>query len=171
LKKSRLSPVDKIFKFYEWMANEVLFNAVASVFATQYLSPNPPSRKMIKNINSHGVSILNGIKNSAWDMTYLTYWGKSVKRNSCLNLLCSKDKGMIKIAKHLFSDESIPQEDSLTKLIGSCWGKYTRGIVEKYFDVLNCVNKDGDRDVQLPARFSMFPEMTKTLETELIAGK
>ena len=103
---------------------EALFNAVASVFATIFLSPNPPEGKMIEGIgSSDNLKFLHGIQKAAWDMTYITYWGKSIRMSQPTTtwLLCSNDKAMKRIAKALFVPDEHNEELSLTNFVSEYW--------------------------------------------------
>src|SRR3990172_6556150 len=124
LKKSTLSPKQQIEAYFKWMEEEALFNAVASVFATIFLSPNPPEGKMIEGIgSSDNLKFLHGIQKAAWDMTYITYWGKSIRMSQPTTtwLLCSNDKAMKRIAKALFVPDEHNEELSLTNFVSEYW--------------------------------------------------
>lgn len=173
LKKSNsLTPEQQMDVFYKWMVEETLFNAVASVFASLYLSHNPPEKKMIKGIESLDTSKLyHGIQNAAWDLVYIAHWGKCIRQspNNISWLLCSNDKAMRLIAKSLFVPEEQDEETSLINMLSICWNPNSaRNIAKTIINYSEGVqNNTSERNEILKKRFGQFPDMIKNLEIEL----
>jgi hypothetical protein len=172
LKKSTLSPEQQIEAYFKWMEEETLFNAVASLFATIFLCPNPPEKKMIKGIGSNdNLQLLCGIKNAAWDITYISHWGKSVKISPPTTtwLLCSHDKAMKRIAKTLFVPDEHNEEVSLMNFVSEYWDERRAStVVNTIIKHLTAAKEnESERNKILSERFMRFPRMIKDLENDL----
>jgi len=87
------------FMYYQWH-----FSAPATILAIQLFSTNRP-KGVFKNIHSCERSVvLKGVRNTAWDLVYITEWFKRIKhqvqRNE-LSVICSRDGALISAAELL----------------------------------------------------------------------
>jgi hypothetical protein len=90
---------------------------------------------MIKNINSSNFHKLKeGLKNAAWDLTYLAEWRKRCKSQpETIWFLCPHDKLLQVIARSLYLKQGEKNESALKNLINYYWGKREGGKVYGYY--------------------------------------
>jgi hypothetical protein len=153
--KSNDDDVEAAEDFISWMAEDSFFNAVSTVFTLIFFSPNRFS-KMIKGINSiSSQSLHDGLKNAAWDLAYITQWGKYCLNadQDCLWLLCSNDHALREIATWYLADGSL--QDPLYSLLEQFWGnKKAKRIINTYNNIVSKVDRDKrKRNLALSDRF------------------
>lgn len=163
--------IEKAEKFIEWMANEIYFSNVLSVFSLLLLAPNRLS-KMIKGINSSDMQKLSeGIKNAAWDCTYLKYWLNLINNTSSnvICFLCSNDKVMKKIALSMLAGDIKTGDETLLEQFKEFWGeKDGSNINDKYKEQREIVSKDQEkRKSSVKDRLTKVNDMIEKLENEL----
>jgi hypothetical protein len=125
----------RLVRFLDWAYENWFFSAPVIAFAAICFSPTTP-RGILKHLRSSDRCLaLKGLRNSAWDLTYVTEWLERLKsqdRCKCLYVLCSCDKTLRTVARCLLShtetsEESI--EPHLRDLLGgSVYEHYTRLI-------------------------------------------
>lgn len=99
-------PEKKMTELLDWMYYSWHFSAPATFLAIQALSHDPP-KDVFKNIGSTDrKKALDGIKNAAWDLVYITAWFERIKNQAQANeltVLCSRDKVLLTVAELLRS--------------------------------------------------------------------
>jgi hypothetical protein len=153
-----------------WMENESYFNAIAGIFSLVFFSPKRYG-KMLKGINSISkTKLLSGLKNAAWDMTYIRYWSKSCKDadENKFWLLCSNDIALRRVASHIFEDPELG-EGHLLQTLESYWGQNkAKQILKVYHHAWDRVASDeAARDAVLLPRFQNIDRSIAALEGQL----
>jgi len=163
--------LQKAEKYIEWMANDIYFSNVSSIFSLILLAPNRMSR-MVKGINSNNVQKLSeGIKNAAWDCTYIRHWLKLINNSPSDNIcfLCSNDNAMKKIALSLYPKDNKTEEETLLEHFTEYWGdKDGLKLYKKYKTERDSVSKNEEvRKNNVKNRLEKVDEMIEKLEVSL----
>ena len=80
LELSLLDRRTKARSLMEWMVADFIVAGPAAMFATMYLSPRAAKAGMMKHLRSKDrAKALAGVKNAAWDITYLSEFVRRVK--------------------------------------------------------------------------------------------
>jgi hypothetical protein len=80
---------------------------------------------MIKGINSNNKEkLIHGVRNAAWDLTYITYWGDKAEheQGESIWFLCSNDKVLKKIAESILIEKGLERDDFLKDIFIGFWG-------------------------------------------------
>lgn len=143
LELGELKPKDKALSFSRWMYEDfVTFAGPAAIFACLYFSPRFEKKGLLKNLKSgNRDKAIDGVKNAAWDITYISQFTKyindNLQENSKRYIFASFDKKLIIIAGAVFSDF-----EDLFKLFREYWDEADAFVIaEKLFDYLDCVSK------------------------------
>lgn len=169
--KSGGADVQKAEKFISWMADDSYFSDVSSIFSLLFLAPNRLP-KMVKGINSESTQKLSeGIKNAAWDCTYVKHWLRLIKSTSSdtICFLCSHDKVMKKIALSLLPNDQMTGDETLLAEFKEYWGEKDGGqIFNQYKEKREFASKDKEkRQTSVKKRLEGINEMIKNLESKL----
>jgi len=80
-----MRPIEKIQNFFKWMCDHLLISEYLLVYVTM-LFTQQGGIKAPKHANSNDVEeIVNGCKNQAWDIAYLTYWSTFYSNTDAYN--------------------------------------------------------------------------------------
>ena len=134
-------------QFLDWMHSNWYFSAPATILAAKCFSGRPP-RDILKDLHHRDRRrALRGLCNCAWDLTYATYWGQSLKRQSDENriyIFCSRDKALRQIAHLLLAESHFEDADiqqTLWETLGvSVYGHYV-DLVARENDPGGAVNR------------------------------
>ncbi len=105
--QASLTPLERIMRLLDWMERDFIVAGPAAMLACIYFAPlSPPKKGLLKQLKSpdRGRAIA-GIKNAAWDITYLSDFVKRVNDTpggETRYLLASLDTSMHLIARSLF---------------------------------------------------------------------
>jgi len=104
LSRHRGSKESRMTAFLDWMYHSWQFSAAATVFAMQMFSSNRP-KGAFKGVDSkeRGL-ILEGVKNTTWDLVYVTEWFTRIRtqaEENELSVICSRDFALIRTAELL----------------------------------------------------------------------
>jgi hypothetical protein len=95
----------QITELAKWMYEDFIIGGPALIFAVYYLTPNSKRKGLLKNLRSNDRQrALDGIKNAAWDVTFLSDWILRISRQkekNTLTILCSLDRNLIRLANML----------------------------------------------------------------------
>lgn len=126
LELTHRKPLDRALALLEWMMDEYFLAGPAAIFASMYFSPNAARKRLIKQLRSEDRErALAGIRNAAWDMTYLsdlTLRMRSEGDGPGRYIFASGDRGLAKIARLIPIDAEPHQlEDELARLMSIWW--------------------------------------------------
>lgn len=106
-----LSPRSRIAKartLIEWMISDFIVAGPAVMFASMYLSPRAAKARMMKQLRSEARDrALAGIRNAAWDITYLSEFVRRIKSadyDSQRFVLATGDRTLAELGGVLFQD-------------------------------------------------------------------
>lgn len=80
------------------------FRNPALILGIYYLTPKAQRSGLLKNLRSHRREKALGIRNAAWDITFLSEWILPISRQNSentLTILCSLDRNLIRLANML----------------------------------------------------------------------
>lgn len=98
---SDLHPFQKAMGLLDWMIEEFIWAGASALFAAACLSPNNRGQKIKRLRSASRDNAVASIKNTAWDMTYLGYFGASVSKgsfNKTRYIFASNDRALREVA-------------------------------------------------------------------------
>lgn len=117
----------KMMRFLNWSHAEFLIGGPATALAALYLAPNSPRKRLLRSLRAlDRERAILGIRNAAWDLTYLSDFAKKVQEQDeqrRIHVLCSFDASVRRIAKVVVSD-AVP--------VGDDEGGYHRLFVDNW---------------------------------------
>jgi hypothetical protein len=148
LERSSASQLQKMLTFEDWMINEYFLSASGALFGNFFLSPSR-FKKMIKNLNSPQQRLrLRGVRNAAWDITFIQEWSGHVRKESGTRQLwlgVSNDKAVLKTASRILSTNNfsgIGPGARLLNILREDWGDSKAEIIfKKYCELKNRASK------------------------------
>ncbi len=168
---------EKMRRFVEWMRDEFVFGASATVFAHYYFAPGKPKRRMLKSLRSQDRQLaLWGIRNAAWDLNLVADWARHVQRQEQefkLWVLCSRDASIGRIAGDLLSPggPEITTEQLAEALFVKHWGlALGRRLLRHYLDAGATIGDSGRADHDRRSMMSK-DNFIRTLEAEITAWR
>lgn len=113
LELSNLSPKERMLALLDWMISDFMLAGPAAIYCSMYFAPLAMKAGMFKQLRSPNRDrALNGIKNAAWDVTYLSELVRhatSSNHDSDRFILATADKAVAQVAPLLFLDaEDLP---------------------------------------------------------------
>jgi hypothetical protein len=140
------------------MYEAFIIGGPALIFAIYYLTPNSQRRGLLKNLRSDNRQrALDGVKNAAWDVTFLSDWILRVdrqKKEKMLTILCSLDRNLIRLANLLAPKRIDPNspdslKPSLTELLAP-WGNQVSKQVSEIIDRFLSTRDNPRRQIHRP---------------------
>ena len=168
-------PVEKFECFLDWIYKEYVFISTAVIFGLIWLS-NQRLAGMLKNVGSSDRDkVLRGVRNTTWDMTVAYYWcrhARATKGDGVFWLLCTADKGLKAVARHLFATHERPGElEQKTRLLFCNYlGEKEGGrIHDRFVDMEKKHRSDSSRRAyKLGCPSELYPDIDE-LEKELLS--
>jgi len=157
--KGHGSPTEKMISFLRWSFREALSNAAAITFAKIFLGRNRPAG-MIKGIDAEDPNrCLRGIRNAAWDLVYLSDWGRTVEQDDELKafLLCSGDAALRSLADGFCAPRGTDELQGRLKLLRAGFGERNAAEINAFYEaelaraVADPVARQAELDERPPA--------------------
>ncbi|WP_447953227.1 hypothetical protein [Sphingopyxis chilensis] len=123
-----LSPVERFGRLLDWMADEFILAGPAAMFCTKFLSPRAPRAGLVKGFRSPDRDrALAGVRNAAWDVTYLSELTRRAQPGSYAKARCifaSADRALTELAPLLLIDveEASDYLHALSERLEPWWG-------------------------------------------------
>lgn len=133
---SIMPDIEKAKRFICWLINDYFVAGPAMIFAMIYFSPNKLGQ-LIKSLRANDrCEAIKGVKNAAWDLTYLSEFVKKVNESSFEKqryIFVTNDKVLSKLAEYLIIDAEDINEVELKyrKILSNRWKKKDAGIIAK----------------------------------------
>lgn len=149
LELSEMAPVDRAKVLLDWMADDFFLAGPAAIFATMYFSPFASKRRLFKQLRSGDRErAIAGIRNAAWDITYLSHFVAQRKRSNEENiffLLATADRGLASIAPILMIDaDEKDYADLLATSLSGWWPPHDAStIADAWFTRVHAVETKG----------------------------
>jgi hypothetical protein len=129
LELAPISAADRIEKLIQWMVDDFIFAGPAAVFASRYFAPRAAKAGMIKQLRSSDRKrAIAGIRNAAWDLTYLSDFTLRVEGGHARNqrfVLATADTTLSELGSLLFieSDGYDDFESSMATRFVAWWDR------------------------------------------------
>ena len=148
--------------FLDWSFDRWYMIAAATALAAMLFSPSPPGKALKDLRNSNRSLALEGVRNCAWDLTYITVWLELLRMQSdknCLYSFCSRDKVLRRVAQHMLGGPNT--ETMLQGLLGTDVRDLYVQLVARQHEMGRAINQSGSRD----AAYGL--QITSTLEQQM----
>lgn len=103
LELSDRKPIERILALLDWMLADFFLAGPAAVFASMYFSPNAAKKRLMKFLRSADrEKAIDGVRNAAWDMTYLSEFARRIDKEADglgRFIFATGDRGLAEIAK------------------------------------------------------------------------
>lgn len=143
--------IERMLGLMDWMRDDFIVAGPAALLATFYFAPNSPPRDgLLKALRSpNRQRAIEGAKNTAWDITYLSEFISKVNQHSDGRkrfIFASHDQGLLSIAKLLFEvSENGLDAGLLTKALSALWPAQQAHKITSEFERLFSVIGDPSR--------------------------
>lgn len=174
LELAPMEPADKLMALFDWMNEDFLLASPALMFAARYWAPNLPRAGLIKHVKAPDRSrALNGARNAAWDITYLSKFIRKVSAGEAKKervVLATGDRLLAEIAPILlYGRESEERHPSLEEALSRWWpGKFASNFCNAFFKAAEQAagRSRWENETQDPV-----DRFTEQLEANLLASK
>ncbi|WP_354065372.1 hypothetical protein [Devosia sp. 2618] len=133
LSLTNMSAAERVERLLEWMEEDFIFAGPAAVYAVKYFSPNGVQRRMIKHLRSPSRDrALAGIRNAAWDMTYISDFVDRINKtgHNTQNILVTSDRALADVAELIVQYASVTdQEENLEDGLATWWPEREARII------------------------------------------
>jgi hypothetical protein len=161
LSQQKITPVEKMIRFIDWMHTGFLFGSAALLFANRYFSPSR-HRRMLKGYTKRD------LQNAAWDMTLVHNWRRRALTGAKTGrpaILMSGDKPLKDIARRITAES----EEEYVRQIRDVWGRSVHGmrVFNHYLQAWKDAQADANRRSKVP-NYARQLELIEELERQVI---
>lgn len=149
------SRLDSLLGLLDWMIDDFILAAPAFMYAARYFGPRAASAKMFKSLKAQDrEKTILGIRNAAWDVTYLSEFGRLSGLRDSTNrqyVFASADRPLVELASTLFCGPE-PTEDfpALVEKLEQWWpAREARHIRDRFFECVEHVGAGRNRGADL----------------------
>lgn len=174
LELTNLEPLARATTLMQWMDVDFFFNGPAALFSIAYFGPRSERSGMMKSLRSKDRDrAIAGIKNAAWDITYLGDFARRAKESNFPTeqyILATADKSLAVIAQLLFPRHDLSSAvDEFSAVFCRWWPDAE--AVHLAHALVDCFVKVGQRNGlgSKEKLFSLMPKMAKDGETRMLA--
>lgn len=135
--------IGKVEAILDWMSKDFFMAGPAALCASLYFAPSAPKAGLLKSLRSSDRSqAIAGIKNVAWDITYLSEFTRSVQDRGTETrrfLLATSDKALSRIASALFHNEDTDNTLQMAARLREWWQRPgdAERIAAKFFQLID----------------------------------
>lgn len=120
--------LDRAIALLDWMVDDFFLAGPGAFFASMYFSPLAERKRLIKQLRSEDRErAIAGVKNAAWDMTYLSNFAQCAREagdGPRRILFATADRGLAVIAPRLIIDaEEDKLEDEMIARLKGWWNE------------------------------------------------
>jgi hypothetical protein len=120
------APIDRALALLDWMDRDFLLAGPAAMFVSMYYGPAAARAGLFKQLRSpNREAAIAGVKNAAWDMTYLSDFALRVSNAEAKRhryIFASGDQSLVRIAAKLFlGPEAADGWPSLPEALTEWW--------------------------------------------------
>lgn len=137
-----LSPVERFARLLDWMVEDFILAGPAAMLCTKFLSPRAPRAGLVKGFRSPDRDrALSGVRNAAWDVTYLSELTRRAQPQSYEKARCifaSADRALAELAPLLLIDVEDASEyrHELAGRLEAWWGDDANQIARMLVDAI-----------------------------------
>jgi hypothetical protein len=128
LELSDRKPIERVLALLDWMLADFFLAGPAAIFASMYFSPNAAKKRLMKFLRSADrEKAIDGVRNAAWDMTYLSEFARRIEKEADgpgRFIFATGDRGLAEIAK-LISIDAEPGDlvEELARQMSVWWSE------------------------------------------------
>lgn len=131
-------PVDRAIALLDWMVDDFFLAGPAAFFASMYFSPLTERKRLIKQLRSEDRErAIAGVKNAAWDMTYLSNFAQRMREageGPYRFFFATADRGLAAIASYIVIDAEEDQlEEAMIARLNGWWNERDARILGREF--------------------------------------
>lgn len=173
LSKNTFEDTENVRVFLEWITHDCYTSPGSIIFALLFFSPKRRSLPaMIKKINTGNAdTLIKGVKNAAWDLTYITKYRKLSKNqlDHTIWFFCSNDNLLKIIARSLYLKEDQKIETAVQSLIKDYWGNKKGSKVYEYYNAMKmAISSDTEARIIHNRKIGLrIDQMISDLESEV----
>lgn len=140
-----LSPIQRLERLIRWMVDDFILAAPAAMVCMMLMAPHAPLAGLVKGLRSlDRDKALAGVKNAAWDVTYLSELVRRAAPESYEQARCifaSGDRTLADLAPLLLLDakDRNAYREQLAMRVGPRWRKDAQRIVDILIDGIDAV--------------------------------
>lgn len=165
LERSALSGEEKFHQLLDWSVHPGYFDAVALSFATRLFGRSKPGR-MLKSARSNNIDrCLSGIRNVAWDLTYVSHWASEACKSEGerIWIFCTNDRVCADLAK-----VAVGSGEVIESLFKANWTRSEAlRLHNHYQEAWSAVQSSADRSVEIRERFETIDELRGSIERQI----
>lgn len=146
------APVEKVSSLLDWMCKDFLVAGPSMMLACLYFAPrSPPRERLMKKLRSPDRSrAIDGIRNAAWDITYVSHFTRLINDNGGKvdrrYILASLDSGFRRVASLTIgaTPEQV-EESGSAEFLEPWWSETDRDRIRRELQQALDVTKDPER--------------------------
>lgn len=136
-----LSPLRRFEMLLDWMVKEFILARPAAIFCTMFFSERAARGGLVKSFRSADrKKVLDGIRNAAWDVTYLSELTRRAQPQSYDKARCifaSGDRALTELAPLLLLDEEeASYRQQMALRFERWWGRDARPLADMLMDAI-----------------------------------
>jgi hypothetical protein len=166
LERTSLDGRAKFERLIEWSVSPGFFDGVAIAFAERLFGRANPRGRLLKSILSPNVDkCLDGIRNAAWDFTYISHWSKQSVEDEGRRIwiLCTNDRVLRSLARI-----AVGEEGQASALFRKNWRPDEASVLEQqYLGAWERAQGSAVRLASMQARMDDIDDLTKSIEARI----
>jgi len=165
LDRTALRPSEKLHRLIDWSMDAGFFDGLAVAFAIVFFGRHRAGR-MMKHVRSPSKDrCLAGVRNAAWDLTYLSCWVKYASdAKPYLWIFATGDRVLSRVARAAVGGE----ERSALELLRENWPRgEAQALFAHYADAWKRAQTSSERDAELRERFERLDVLVAEIEEEI----
>ncbi|MCL4686717.1 hypothetical protein KJ059_18415 [Myxococcota bacterium] len=166
LERSSRNGRAKFEQLIEWSVSPGFFDGVAIAFAARLFGRANPRGGLLKSVRSpNAEKCLDGIRNAAWDLTYISHWSKQSVEDEgrCIWILCTNDRVLRSLAR-----VAVGEEGQASALFRENWGANEASVLEQqYLDAWTRAQSSDERLASMQVRMDDIDDLTRSIEAQI----
>ena len=141
-----ISPLLRFEKLVEWMVDDFILAGPAAIFSAMFFSDRARRGGLVKGVRSPDrTKALSGIKNAAWDVTYLSELTRRAMPQSYEEARCifaSADRALAELAPLLLIDQEDDEgfRRDVSSRLNPWWGRNSERVAAILSDAISVVS-------------------------------
>jgi hypothetical protein len=166
LERSSLDGREKFERLIEWSVSPGFFDGVAIAFAARLFGRAKPPGRLLKSVQSSNVEkCLAGIRNAAWDLTYISHWSKQSVEDEGRRIwiLCTNDRVLRSLAR-----VAVGEDGQASALFRENWRPNEAATLEQqYLNAWTRAQSSDERTASMQGRMDEIDDLTESIEARI----
>ena len=166
LERASLTGREKFEALLEWSVSPGFFDGVAIAFAGGLFGRARPPGRLLKSARSRDAEkCFAGIRNAAWDLTYISQWSKQsvADEGSRIWILCTNDRVLRGLARVAVGDE-----DRVAELFEQNWrSREADALKQQYLDAWKRAQGSEERSNSMQGRFDQIDSLRESIQDRI----